>query len=397
MSNRGKILLAITGAVAGAVCAWLVASRRAPVPPAAGGGSAPASAQTATHPRTGPGAPLSAPAGAASAAATQPTATQGAAMPVLPEALRRGDDVFTPQRWMRRVPVAHCVYVTYDDGKLLWHFKEAVGAAAPATSASQATSAPATQASTEPATSAEARPADAFAQALRAGAQPLPAADITWPAVATMDVVHPLELMQARFPAHNGPLVRAAGPVLVAVNDVAQAEDGTFFVVCTERWNNAGDAAGKDLPEMRVEATAAGGLSVGKVAEVWAPLSHPVMRVAFYLVVPGNAARPGRKIGLTIHVAGATEPIAAQLEAEAIDVPLRAAAESIDDFCGQLDGIAGVRESDYTRGPAGLVESDHRPAEYLPGEFTGRVLTQVALRHELPARPPQTQTRPARP
>ncbi len=399
--------LATVGVAAGATCAWLVAAHKGGMGAGSNGSQAAASAATeSAEARTKVAvAPTTRLPIVPTAPSTQPAASPAPTAPALPRALRLGDEVLTQDRWMRRLAARHGVYVTYDDGNSLWHFKEPGPPEkpierGPETVSSQPASAPATQASTEPApASGDLRPAEAFARALQAGATPIPAANVAWPDVRAMELVDPLQRLQTRFPAQDGPLVRTVGTggdVLVTVNDLAQAEDGTFFVVCTERWAGAARADARDLPGLQVDATAAGGISVGKVAELSAPMMRPAMRVAFYLMVPADAPRVGKKLRLELRVAGVAAPVTGELTAEAIDVPLRGAAESIDDFCRDFDGIAAVRESEYARGPAGLVESLHPPGDYLPGEFTGRILTQVALRHEVLARPPAaSQTRPA--
>jgi hypothetical protein len=203
---------------------------------------------------------------------------------------------------------------------------------------------------------------------------------VQWPDVAAMEVVDPARVLAQRFPAENGPVVKEAGDVLVGTNALAQAEDGTFFVVCTERWK-AGAPVGRSLPTFEVRAASGNDMyQVGRVAEVEAS----GIRAEMAVVVPRDPVGVGKRavFEMVINPGAPTEArIAVDAKAAGPEVELAAAVEDVYRFCASLDGMTDVWGSDWEKAANGRwTERRVRLGQWTEKEFMGRVLSQIADR-----------------
>lgn len=347
MGAKQRIQLAAAGALVGVLAAWCFL-RPGPTPPASPAPPTTASA-SAPLPATTRAVTLPPPAAAVTSATTP------APPPVT--AVKFGDAVVDATRGtLRRDLFAHGVYDRLDDGDSLWLFKEGSG---------KALRLP------RPPTVARGQAAVRAAMT-QPGAAPVDPATVKWPDVAALKIADPATLLDDAVPPENGPYsheIVTAG-LKLSVNRFKQAEDGTFFLVCGERW--IGKARAPELPPLRI--TAGIGYTVGPIARI----SAPGVRLAIVLVkAPKQDAAIGR-VDITL-IAG-NDSVEADLKAVDIERTFSSISSELWAIVTAADGMADVRVSGWALGASGkMVEQDQRPAAWTAEDFARALLTQTAL------------------
>jgi hypothetical protein len=210
----------------------------------------------------------------------------------------------------------------------------------------------------------------------RAGAVVLREEEAGWPEVERMDVVNPAAVLEEEVPAASTGWERTLGELVVGVNRVVQAEDGTFFVVISETWK--GGAGNRELPVIGVEAVQEGGKRWS--AGVLGQIDVEGRRVVVGMAAPAVAVAGDHRLvfDLVVGSGNAAQRARVEMTLEVGEMTLRAAADGAYRVLARMDGVGQVTGVDWTEVPtAGAGE--HRPlGAWTRDGFVGRVLREIA-------------------